>query len=113
MASALGHQPKFRTGPEVACTYLDIAYLGLLGWFFRVTLNRRFLQADEKWHPHVSLYRIIGAIVIMVGLYLVLWGKSKQKNVCTAENASLTQALLNNEEENKHADAGATPKDIP
>ncbi|KAL1365924.1 hypothetical protein AAHE18_03G324300 [Arachis hypogaea] len=56
---------------------------------------------------------IISAILIMVGLYLVLWGKSKskEKNATNAKKSLLTEALLNDEEENKHADAA--PKGIP
>ena len=49
----------------------------------------------------------------MLGLYLVLWGKSKtkEKKETNTEKASLITPLLNDEEENKQADAA--PKDIP
>ncbi|KAE9588241.1 putative EamA domain-containing protein [Lupinus albus] len=51
---------------------------------------------------------IIGAILIVFGLYLVLWGKTNEKKV---NEPSLTKPLLNAEEKTKEADA--TSKDIP
>lgn len=30
--------------------------------------------------PHVNMYRVIGAIVIILGLYLVMWGKANDNN---------------------------------
>ncbi|RDX92586.1 WAT1-related protein [Mucuna pruriens] len=52
--------------------------------------------------------RLIGAILIVLGLYLVLWGKTNEKK---ATEPSLTNPLLKAEEENKESDAA--PKDIP
>jgi len=54
-------------------------------------------------------YRLIGAILIVLGLYSVLWGKNNEKKV--AESSSLTNPLLKAEEETKEIDAA--PKDIP
>jgi len=54
-------------------------------------------------------YRLIGAIFIVLGLYLVLWGKNNEKKV--TKSSSLTNPLLKAEEENKEIDAA--PKDIP
>ncbi|XP_057443479.1 WAT1-related protein At3g18200 [Lotus japonicus] len=51
---------------------------------------------------------VIGAILIVFGLYLVLWGKTNEKKV---SETSLTKPLLNAEEENKATDLA--PKDIP
>lgn len=53
-------------------------------------------------------HRVIGAILIVFGLYLVLWGKTNEKKV---SETSLTKPLLNAEEENKATDLA--PKDIP
>ncbi|KAL9324451.1 hypothetical protein ACSQ67_009308 [Phaseolus vulgaris] len=52
---------------------------------------------------------LIGAIFIVLGLYLVLWGKNNEKKV--TKSSSLTNPLLKAEEENKEIDAA--PKDIP
>ncbi|CAJ1952035.1 unnamed protein product [Sphenostylis stenocarpa] len=52
---------------------------------------------------------LIGAILIVLGLYLVLWGKNNEKKV--TESSSLTNPLLKAEQENKEIDAA--PKDIP
>lgn len=53
-------------------------------------------------------FRLIGAILIVLGLYLVLWGKNNEKKVT---EPSLTNPLLKAEEENK--ETVAVPKDIP
>lgn len=37
-------------------------------------------------------YRVIGAIVIVVGLYLVVWGKSKDYNSATPINEQIEPA---------------------
>lgn len=54
--------------------------------------------------------RVIGAILIVLGLYLVLWGKTNEKRVTFPEESSLSKPLLN-AEENKEAEAAA--QDIP
>lgn len=46
----------------------------------------------------------------MLGLYLVLWGKTNEKKV--TEPSSLTKPLLNEEKENI-VTTDAAPKDIP
>ncbi|AES76571.1 putative EamA domain-containing protein [Medicago truncatula] len=51
---------------------------------------------------------IIGAILIVLGLYLVLWGKTNEKK---ANESALTKPLLDSKEENKVIDAAS--KDIP
>ncbi|KAL2321146.1 hypothetical protein Fmac_030115 [Flemingia macrophylla] len=51
---------------------------------------------------------LIGAILIVIGLYLVLWGKTNEKKVTAP---SLTKPLLKKDEESKETDA--VPKDIP
>ncbi|XP_027359450.1 WAT1-related protein At3g18200 [Abrus precatorius] len=51
---------------------------------------------------------LIGAILVVLGLYLVLWGKTNEKNVT---DPSITKPLLKEEEENKETDEA--PKDIP
>ncbi|XP_020218198.1 WAT1-related protein At3g18200 [Cajanus cajan] len=51
---------------------------------------------------------LIGAILIVLGLYLVLWGKANENKVT---EPSLTKPLLKTEEESKETDAA--PKDIP
>ncbi|KAF7819930.1 WAT1-related protein [Senna tora] len=56
------------------------------------------------------LLLIVGAILIVIGLYLVLWGKTNENRVAIQEEASLIKPLLN-EEENKKAEA--TAQDIP
>jgi replication initiation and membrane attachment protein DnaB len=53
-------------------------------------------------------YRIIGAILIVLGLYLVLWGKTNEKK---ANELSLTKPLLDSNEEKKITNAAS--KDIP
>jgi len=57
----------------------------------------------------ILFYRLIGAVLIVLGLYLVLWGKTNEKKV--TESSSLTNPLLKAEEENKEIDAAS--KDIP
>ncbi|XP_015966804.1 WAT1-related protein At3g18200-like [Arachis duranensis] len=54
---------------------------------------------------------VIGAILIVLGLYLVLWGKTSEKNI-TEPPSSLTKPLLLNEEEEIKVDDAAS-KDIP
>ncbi|KAK7314614.1 hypothetical protein VNO77_33141 [Canavalia gladiata] len=51
---------------------------------------------------------LIGAILVVLGLYLVLWGKANERKVT---EPSLTNPLLKAEDENKETDA--IPKDIP
>ncbi|WVZ14432.1 hypothetical protein V8G54_011998 [Vigna mungo] len=53
---------------------------------------------------------LIGAILIVLGLYLVLWGKTNEKKL-TESSPSLTNPLLKAEEDNKEIDAAS--KDIP
>jgi hypothetical protein len=53
-------------------------------------------------------YRIIGAILIVLGLYLVLWGKTNEKRT---NELSLTKPLLDSYEEKKITNAAS--KDIP
>jgi hypothetical protein len=63
----------------------------VFGYCYRLHL---FNRADEPWKvpvmnermivnyvmPHVNMYRVIGAIVIILGLYLVMWGKANDNN---------------------------------
>ncbi|KAF7834598.1 WAT1-related protein [Senna tora] len=50
---------------------------------------------------------VMGAILIVLGLYFVLWGKTNEKRVInTEESSALTKPLLNGE-------GDATSKDIP
>lgn len=37
----------------------------------------------------LMMYRIIGAVLIIVGLYLVLWGKSEEKKFASQERARI------------------------
>jgi hypothetical protein len=49
-----------------------------------------------------SLYRMIGAALIVVGLYLVLWGKTEEKKQENQDdNRTLTKHLLDANGENK------------
>lgn len=50
--------------------------------------------------------RVMGAILIVLGLYFVLWGKTNQKRVTNSEEPSITKPLLNGE-------GDVAPKDIP
>ncbi|MED6191961.1 hypothetical protein PIB30_005780 [Stylosanthes scabra] len=54
---------------------------------------------------------LIGAILIVLGLYLVLWGKTSEKNISESPS-SLTKSLLLNEEEEIKVDDAAS-NDIP
>lgn len=38
------------------------------------------------------MYRIIGAVLIIIGLYLVLWGKSEEKKFAAKESAVIQSA---------------------
>lgn len=49
----------------------------------------------------------MGAILIVFGLYLVLWGKTNENRVIYTEEPSLTKPLVNGDE------GDASPKDIP
>ncbi|CAL5186624.1 unnamed protein product [Lathyrus oleraceus] len=51
---------------------------------------------------------IIGAIFIVLGLYLVLWGKANERKTI---EASITRPLLDSDEDNN--DTGAVSKDLP
>ncbi|XP_028805382.1 WAT1-related protein At3g18200 [Neltuma alba] len=53
---------------------------------------------------------VIGAILIVLGLYLVLWGKTHEKRMTIPEEPSLTKPLINSEE-TRRVDAAA--EDIP
>ncbi|XP_054783124.1 WAT1-related protein At3g18200 [Prosopis cineraria] len=53
---------------------------------------------------------VVGAILIVLGLYSVLWGKTNEKRMAIPEEPSLTKPLLSSEE-NRKADAAA--EDIP
>ncbi|KAK4280741.1 hypothetical protein QN277_012322 [Acacia crassicarpa] len=47
---------------------------------------------------------VIGAILIVLGLYLVLWGKTYEKRMTIPEEPSLTKPLINSEENRKAED---------
>ncbi|KAI9113859.1 hypothetical protein K1719_015110 [Acacia pycnantha] len=49
---------------------------------------------------------VVGVILIVLGLYLVLWGKTNEKRLANSEETSVTKPLLNGK-------SGAAPKDIP
>ncbi|XP_028786870.1 WAT1-related protein At3g18200-like [Neltuma alba] len=49
---------------------------------------------------------VVGVILIVPGLYLVLWGKTNEKRFANSEETSVTKPLLSGE-------SGAAPKDIP
>ncbi|GAU41097.1 hypothetical protein TSUD_139660 [Trifolium subterraneum] len=71
---------------------------------FLVALMAALILGDQLY-----LGGIIGAILIVLGLYLVLWGKTNEKK--TNETSSLTKPLLDSNEEKKIIDAAS--KDIP
>ncbi|KAK6249717.1 hypothetical protein SCA6_003722, partial [Theobroma cacao] len=50
---------------------------------------------------------VIGAVFIMVGLYLVLWGKTEEKNVAKDEDADTLKKHLLNDTESRDAEEGA------
>ncbi|PNX83546.1 auxin-induced protein 5ng4-like, partial [Trifolium pratense] len=70
---------------------------------FLVALMAALILGDQLY-----LGGIIGAILIVLGLYLVLWGKTNEKK---ANETSLTKPLLDSNEEKKITDAAS--KDIP
>lgn len=45
----------------------------------------------QLWLAHfvVAMYRIIGAALIITGLYLVLWGKNEERKFGVAEKAEI------------------------
>ncbi|XP_054820239.1 WAT1-related protein At3g18200-like [Prosopis cineraria] len=49
---------------------------------------------------------VVGVILIVLGLYFVLWGKTNEKRLANSEETSLTKPLLNGE-------SGVVPEDIP
>ncbi|KAG8383415.1 hypothetical protein BUALT_Bualt04G0010400 [Buddleja alternifolia] len=61
------------------------------------------LVLDEKLH----LGSIIGSVLIVVGLYIVLWGKSKEMmmNQCTSETTSGITELADHRGEGKSSSA--------
>ncbi|XP_061374600.1 WAT1-related protein At3g18200 [Gastrolobium bilobum] len=73
---------------------------------FLVAIMAAIILGDQLYSGGV-----IGAILIVLGLYLVLWGKTQEKKVIDTEKASLIKSLLNAEKENKEADTAR--KDIP
>ncbi|KAI4350972.1 hypothetical protein L6164_005374 [Bauhinia variegata] len=54
---------------------------------------------------------IMGATLIVIGLYLVLWGKNKETEVKNQEESTLAKPLLDAEDDDK--EAGTTAQDIP
>ncbi|KAK6261390.1 hypothetical protein QUC31_007206, partial [Theobroma cacao] len=50
---------------------------------------------------------VIGAVFIMVGLYLVLWGKTEEKNVAKDEDADTLKKHLLNDPESRDVEEGA------
>ncbi|PKI48348.1 WAT1-related protein At3g18200 [Punica granatum] len=58
--------------------------------------------------------RIIGAILIMIGLYAVMWGKSNEKRLGDQEKEeNLTKPLLGDETCSRGKDPGSLSADIP
>ncbi|KAK2397411.1 protein-serine/threonine phosphatase [Trifolium repens] len=70
---------------------------------FLVAVMAALILGDQLY-----LGGIIGAILIVLGLYLVLWGKTNEKK---ANELSLTKPLLDSNEEKKITNAAS--KDIP
>lgn len=62
----------------------------------------------------VYFCRIFGAILIMIGLYAVLWGKSKEKGLEDREKEeTLTKHLLGDETCSRGKDTSPPSSDIP
>lgn len=58
--------------------------------------------------------RILGAVLIMLGLYIVLWGKSEEKRIENQEREdTLTKHLLSAETCIQRQDTGSLSSDIP
>lgn len=53
--------------------------------------------------PWIRLHRIIGAVLIIAGLYLVLWGKSEERRFAAREKAAIQSAQ-------EHGSSGAPPQ---
>lgn len=61
------------------------------------------------------MYRIIGAVLIVVGLYLVLWGKSEEKKFASKEKVMIqsTQDHGNNSRSASHIKTSLTQPLLP
>ncbi|KAK4766973.1 hypothetical protein SAY86_014724 [Trapa natans] len=63
---------------------------------------------------HLYSGRILGAILITIGLYAVLWGKSREKILEDQEKqGTLTKHLLEDEKTSREKGNGPLPLDIP
>lgn len=50
----------------------------------------------------ITLFRVAGALIIVLGLYLIIWGKSKDSTLSDSRNDELGIVDLNPTQEKNH-----------
>jgi hypothetical protein len=73
--------------------------------------------ALDSWNIGVNygseMYRIIGAVLIIVGLYLVLWGKSEERKFAQEKAAIQSTPELGNNRATGHIKPSLTQPLLP
>lgn len=74
-----------------------------------------YATLDFNYLLCLFMYRIIGAVLIVVGLYLVLWGKSEEKKFASKEKVMIqsTQDHGNNSRSASHIKTSLTQPLLP